>query len=267
MIFRGVFHAHSRYSYDGRFSLRDLRSELQKRGFHFLLLTEHDDTLDAVTYQRVVSDCRELTHDEFLIVAGLEIRCRRAEKIQWHIAAVGAEDWIERGPISKVVESIHRMGALAILLHPFQYASQIDVRELEQFDGIELWNGKNDGQRAPRLKSLRLAQELGGLNPRPNLYVGQDLHDLDGLGSFALEVEAVSLEKEAVLRSLRAGQFQLMACGFRMPATLGLSTWQSLRLTCRRAVFTAYVRSRKLPVVGGGLGLLLASFRRIRSWL
>ena len=100
MIYRGAFHAHSTHSYDGKQPLAALCAELRRRGYDFLLLTEHDDTLDAAAYEKIRAECAALSNAEFLAVPGVEIRCWRTEKEQWHIAALGVERWIARGPIA-----------------------------------------------------------------------------------------------------------------------------------------------------------------------
>jgi hypothetical protein len=264
MLYRGIFHVHSKHSYDGKESLRDVCAELRRRKFDFLLLTEHDDTLEPSSYARIISECHELSDRRFLVVPGLEIRCWRSESVQWHIAAVGVQSWIARGPISDVIQNIHKAGGLAVFLHPFQYAREIDIQELFAFDGLELWNGKNDGNFAPRWRTLRLANRLSKNSNRPSFFCGHDLHGLSEFAPFALEVTADSLSVEPLLDSLRNGRFLCRARSSHFPSSSGPTILQIAVLGFRRILYSAYTRVRRVPILGDGLHALRKAARRDR---
>lgn len=257
MIYRGAFHAHSKHSYDGKQPLTALCAELRRRGCHFLLLTEHDDTLDAAGYENIRVECAALSNAQFLAIPGLEIRCWRTASEQWHIAAIGVNSWIQRGPIPAVAEDIRRAGGLSVFLHPYKYSRQIEFAELAGFDGIELWNGKEDGHFAPRWKTVRLARARG---TRPVLYCGHDLHDFDGIGPLDLELEADSLTQAEVLTRLREGKFILHARGFRISATRGPDSQQALGMFCLRGIYQTYRILRRIPLVSRGLSQLRRIF-------
>ncbi|MBI1749140.1 MAG: hypothetical protein HY234_02565 [Acidobacteria bacterium] len=261
MIYRGAFHAHSKHSYDGQQPLPALCAELRRRGDHFLLLTEHDDTLDAAAYERIRAECAALSDAQFLAVPGLEIRCWRTEREQWHIAALGVGAWIPRGPIPEVVENIRRAGGLSVFLHPHKYSRQIELAEIARFDGLELWNGKEDGHFAPRWRTLRLARAAAAHRTGPVLYCGHDLHDFDGIGPLALEIETDALTQAAVLSRLRDGNFMLRARGFRFPAARGPNALQSLGMLCWRGTYESYRALRRLPLVGGAVSAARRAWR------
>jgi predicted metal-dependent phosphoesterase TrpH len=260
MVYRGVFHAHSKHSYDGRTTLSELCAELRRRGYHFLLLTEHDDTLDAAAFERIRSECATLTNREFLVMPGIEVRCWRNEREQWHIAALGVQSWIPRGPICEVVKNIRRAGGLAVLLHPHKYSLNIDPSELSEFDGIELWNAKDDGHYAPRLKTVRLARAVA-LAAGPKLFCGHDSHDLNGIAPLAIEISAEQLTPETLLPRLSRGEFVLVARGMRFSATAGPSGTQAFQMFCLRCVFVAYRSLRRMRVVGPCLSVLKRLFQ------
>ena len=254
MRFRGAFHAHSTFSYDGRDTLKRLTGELRRRGYQFLLLTEHDDKLTAEAFGRVVAAAAELSGPEFLVVPGLEIRCWRHEHEQWHIAALGVREWIPRGPIPEVARAIHAAGGLAILLHPYKHAPVINPAELGIFDGIEIWNGKFDGFYAPQGRTLRLFHALQELKSPPAFYCGHDLHGVDAIAPLALEVEADRLEGNLLLAALRSGRFELRAGGGRFTSRRGPSFGQEIYLRAVRAGYVVYKVARRLPFVGAVLG-------------
>jgi len=47
MSFEGLMHIHSRYSYDGFFSLEELSELSKSRGYNFIVLTDHADDFDG----------------------------------------------------------------------------------------------------------------------------------------------------------------------------------------------------------------------------
>ena len=252
MKYRGVFHAHSKHSYDGETPLPELCAALRGRGYHFLLLTEHDDKLDAGAYGRIVEECRALSGAEFLVVPGLEVRCWRTEREQWHIAAVGVERWIERGPIPEVVARIQAAGGLAVFLHPHKYAEEVDPAALAIFDAVEMWNGKEDGAYAPPRKTLQLARAVTQTARRP-VMVGHDLHSAREQFPLAIEVGAEKLEARAILERIRAGDFLLRARGMTMSPRTGPSAGQMFSLALWRGIYVAYARLAGMPGVGGAL--------------
>ena len=256
MIYRGVFHAHSQHSFDGKEPLARLCAELRSRGYHFLLLTEHDDTLDAATYERICSECNGLSGPDFLAVPGIEVRCWRNEREQCHVAALGVRAWIPRGPIPDVLSAIRLAGGLSVILHPHKYSAHVEPAELAGFDGFEFWNGKEDGHFAPRGKTMQLARRLCASGRGPVLYAGHDLHELEGIAPLAIELEAAALKKEEVFEKLRTGEFNLRTRGLQFSATRGPSTVQFWRMGFSRAIYEAYRVLRRLPVIGSGLGAL-----------
>jgi hypothetical protein len=253
MLCRGAFHAHSSYSYDGKDSLERLVAALLGRGFQFLLLTEHDDKLRAQDYETIIAESRRLSSAKFLVIPGIEVRCWRREKEQWHIAAVGVRRWIARGSISEVVAEIHAVGGLAVLLHPFKYTADIAPEDLDSFDGLEIWNGKFDGFYGPRSSTLRLARRLRSRSRRPRLYCGHDLHGVDGIAPLALQMELSTLEEKEVMQRLRQGEFALEGAGSVFGAAGGPNAVQRFRMGLRRAAYESYRRCRRLPLLGGVL--------------
>lgn len=254
MKFRGAFHAHSTYSYDGRDTLERLAGELRRRGFHFLLLTEHDDQLTPETYARVVAAAEELSGQDFLVVPGLEIRCWRREREQWHLAAVGVRDWISRGAIQEVVSAVRAAGGLAIFLHPYKHASSIEPSELGIFDGIEVWNGKFDGFYAPQGRTLRLFRSVQKFEAHPSFYCGHDLHGVDGIAPLLLEVDADRLHRDAIIEQLRRSDFQVRGRGSEFPSRTGPGFGQAVYLRGMRAAYECFRLAQRVPILGAALG-------------
>ena len=253
MQFRGAFHAHSSFSYDGRDSLERIAGELRRRGFHFLLLTEHDDKLTAESFARVVASAEEHSGPDFLIIPGLEIRCWRRAREQWHIAALGLREWVPRGSITEVVTAIQAAGGLAIFLHPYKHSALLNPAELAIFDGIEIWNGKFDGFYAPQARTVRLFRALQRTGRPAFFYCGHDLHAIEGIAPLALEVESEALNVESIIAELRRGEFYLEAPGGRFSCQLGPDLWQSVYLHAMRAAYEGYRLGARLPLLGTAL--------------
>ncbi len=260
IVRRGAFHVHSTYSYDARVALPILVSTFRQHGLHFLLLTEHDDTLDATTYARIVSECDSLSDDEFIVLPGIEIRCWRREQEQWHIAALGVREWIKRGTIREVTASIAAAGGLAILLHPHKYSSAISLEELAGFHGLEIWNAKEDGRLSPQSKTLSLGRQAARMKTIP-MYCGMDLHDVDRIPDLYLEVRTAHLFSAPLLACLRNGDFRLQANGFRFSALNGPDSTQRFGLQLLRAAQFFYSGMRRVPLARRALSKIRALWK------
>lgn len=260
--FVGAFHAHSSFSYDSKVPLAALIDTLARRGYDFLLLTEHDDKLDAAQYAEVVATCDALSRPGFLVVPGLEVRCWRTPTEQWHIAAIGVRTWIPRGEIDAVVAAIHAAGGLAVLLHPHKFTRDVDWRALAPFDGVELWNGKEDGSWSPPAHTVRFGLDVARHAGRP-LYLGHDLHALHDVRPLALVVDLPALTADDVLRVLRTGAFGLRARGMSFPAREGPGALQRVRMAGWRLAFASYVTLRRRS----GIGRVVAALNRLREGL
>jgi histidinol phosphatase-like PHP family hydrolase len=93
--FRGLIHIHTTYSYDGTVSLPDFAEIAKSRGINFIILTEHAEDFDDKKMQVLVNGCTNATHDDFLVIPGLEFNINN----EIYILGIGIETFIdERDP-------------------------------------------------------------------------------------------------------------------------------------------------------------------------
>ncbi len=179
----GALHLHTDYSHDGRLSLKELRDLFLVRGLSFLILTEHAEDFDQAKARRFLTECRQLSTDNFLLIPGFEV-VREGQ----HILEIGN-------------------GALRILAHPHRGRFKVSPELAAALHGIEIWNGHYDGKWAPRASSWQLWRRLRRQHPQLLALAGLDFHDQRQSNGPLLEVAAEELTAEAILESLRAGQF------------------------------------------------------------
>ena len=72
-LLRGITHAHSRYSFDGKLELGQLHDLLSQRGYDFVFMSEHIEELTPDSMARFVSECATLSVKGCVMVPGIEI--------------------------------------------------------------------------------------------------------------------------------------------------------------------------------------------------
>ena len=72
---KGIIHVHSNYSYDGQHSIDEIAQFGRKRGYSFIGMTEHSDTLDEEKVALYVEECRRVSSPDCLIIPGIEFSC------------------------------------------------------------------------------------------------------------------------------------------------------------------------------------------------
>ena len=65
-MFKGIIPVHSNYSYDGRHTTGEIAAFARARGFAFIAMSEHSDTLDSEKVKRL----REASQEALSIYPG-----------------------------------------------------------------------------------------------------------------------------------------------------------------------------------------------------
>jgi len=220
----GIMHLHTKYSYDGTVSLREVAKTAKKRGFSFLLLTEHSNHFDAQKMARLIADCRAFSTEEFVIISGLEVDCDFGR----HILAIGIKQYIGTGDPARVVEAIRENGGLAVLAHPALYQFRSFLPSAAKLNGVEVWNSRYDGKYAPNPKSFTMLKSLQNENPRIFAYGGQDLHSAKEFDPLCLTLDASTVSERDVLQCLEAGRFKVVRKRTTIDASGEISSAQRL---------------------------------------
>jgi hypothetical protein len=215
MEFPAVCHAHSKWSYDGSWSLEALGDKFARRGCRVLMMTEHDRGFTQSRLDQYREACGEASSDKILVVPGIEYS-DDANRV--HVLAWGPVPFLGEGlPTGEMLKGVRAAGGLAVLAHPSRREAwkTFDASWADCLLGIETWNRKYDGW-APSKTAPEL-MKIGGTIP----FVGLDFHTERQTFplTMALEMEE-TITEETVLDCLRSRRCSPRAFG--LPLTEGL---------------------------------------------
>jgi len=238
---RAALHMHSTYS-DGEFTLTGLRGIFLDAGCRLIAVTDHAESFDRERLARYQGECADLSDDRLRLVPGLEFSCRN----RMHVLGYGVTVRCDSDEPADVIRHIADQGGVSVIAHPrddfFDW-----IRNLEPLpDGIEAWNSKYDGRHAPRPQTFELIRELRARRPDLLAFYGIDLHwrhqprdlhirlmpphgEMSGpvrpvVPAPAGPVAAAGstdapLARETLIDLLRAGHFEGITAGLRLPST------------------------------------------------
>lgn len=198
-------HVHSKWSYDGSWSLEALSDRFSSRGSRVLLMTEHDKGFTAARLNEYREACAEASSDKILVVPGVEYSdaANRVHVLVWGNVPFLGEDL----PTSEMLTAVKAVNGLAVLAHPSRRDAWKSFAPswTGQLLGIEAWNRKYDGwapsQTAPAL--LRMANAIP--------FVGLDFHTHRQSFSLGMALDVIgNVSEETVLDALRSRR-----CGAR----------------------------------------------------
>ena len=209
----GALHVHSTFS-DGERSLAELRALFLDDGCRFAAVADHADDFDDERLGAYLDECRRLSDERFVFLPGLEFTCER----RMHIVGYGMTALTDARDPEIVIEQIRSENGIAVIAHPQDTA----FAWIESFkvlpDGLEVWNTKYDGRYAPRGRTFRLLYRLQQRKPDMLAFYGQDLHWIKQHRGLRVKVEAEALSPEALLGSLRVGNFSAVRDELAFPS-------------------------------------------------
>ncbi|MFZ3188445.1 MAG: PHP domain-containing protein [Candidatus Sulfotelmatobacter sp.] len=213
-MLKGALHAHSTYS-DGEFTLRELREIFLAEGCSFVCMTDHAEYFDQPLIERYVSECKELSDENFCLVTGLEYRCQR----DMHILGYCATGLSQCSDPEEIIRHIASQGAVSVIAHPkddfFTWIESFETLPL----GIETWNTKYDGRYAPRPGTFALLQRLKKRAPQMHAFYGQDLHWKKQFRGLYVSLECDSLDPDQILAALAAGKYSGQKDSLHLPSS------------------------------------------------
>jgi predicted metal-dependent phosphoesterase TrpH len=208
-------HVHTNYSKDGESSVEEILRRAEEAGLDAIAITDHD-SVDGV---KKALACNTTV----LIIPGIEVTTK-----QGHLIVLGVTDLIPAGlDVIVTVEIARRMGALAILPHPYHVWRHGVARRKKAgmmvVDAIEVFNSRYIVGSANK-KAARMAKRLG----KPCVG-GSDAHHARFVGFGKTYIDA---EKNvpAILDAIRAGK---VSCGGRK-TPLRTYTRQSINNTWKK---------------------------------
>jgi hypothetical protein len=234
-------HVHSTWSYDGRWTLEALSRAFARRGYHAVLMAEHDRTFDAARWAEYRSACAQASAAGAVLVPGIEYS--DAEN-RIHVPVWGAEEFLGRDrPTGDLLAAAAAQGAVSVIAHAGRKNAWQHLPDgwEELASGVEIWNRKYDGW-APGAAALELAARTG-----LSAFAGLDFHTSRQFFPLAMAGRSDGpVTAESVLGALKAGA--LSATVIRMPASrvaggpalaaarVGESARRRLARTARRAM-------------------------------
>lgn len=228
-FYKGNIHLHSTHS-DGSLAPEEVVEAYRSRGYDFVAITDHflnraylmglvgkTDHIDDGSFI-TVNDTSSLRTPEFTTLFGSEIHGPgMANGANWHIVAVGLPldfaPWDGEESGAAITERAANAGAFIGIAHPAaSTVTMEDVRQVLPFaHSVEIYNhacnlfGMAD--------SWHFADILLQEGHRLSAYAADDAHAVTARPGFSdafggwVQVKAESLEPDALLAALKAGEF------------------------------------------------------------
>ena len=127
-------HVHTSYSQDGKDTPEVIIKYAKKIGLKGIAITDHNEINGALKAPK-------LTSDDFIVIPGIEISSKNG-----HVLAYNIKEKIPRNQtIKETVESIHSLGGIAVIAHPFGIRSGVTKKQIlyNDFDAIEAFNARS----------------------------------------------------------------------------------------------------------------------------
>ncbi len=250
-MLKGAIHIHSTFS-DGEFSLAELRKVYLAAGCQFVCMTDHAEFFDAKKLREYHEECVAFSDEQFHFIPGLEYECEQ----RMHVLGLGAKELVVTTNPQEVIKIIAGMNAISIIAHPLDSAFDWIESFEELPSGIEVWNSKYDGHKAPRPATFELLNRLQSRQPEMLAFYGQDLHWRTQNRQLFIEVESDKIDDFSILSSLREGSYQGAKANLFLPSDgkISLSLLEQFGQTNRRT-FKIRRRLKQVKKLADRLGV------------
>ncbi|SRR6266481_629723 len=194
-----VCHVHSKWSYDGSWTLDELSARFSRRGYRVLMMTEHDRGFSTARLAEYRKACCQASTGRLLVVPGIEYSdaTNRVHVLVW-----GDVPFLGEGlPTNNMLEAVRTFDGLAVLAHPSRRDAwqSFEPSWASRLLGIEVWNRKYDGW-APSQTAPALLREAGAIP-----FVGLDFHTRRQSFPLAMSLDIQGdVSEDKVIEALRS---------------------------------------------------------------
>jgi predicted metal-dependent phosphoesterase TrpH len=203
MEITGILHSHSRYSYDAKLTLRELRELCIKKGVQFVCMTEHADEMTPEMARAFILECDTLSDTTFKFIPGFEVPYLDA-----HILMIGCREFFANyAPDIETLRQWTHHAPFVVLAHPVRNKFAVDEALLGELDAVEVWNQQYEGKRVPRTESIMLLEALRGKKPFLVATGGVDFHRTEHFGSPLVTLSPDTFTEGAIIEKLITGAF------------------------------------------------------------
>lgn len=242
---KGIIHVHSNFSYDGLVSLEEIAIFGKKRGYTFIAMSEHSDTLNGERIAEYVKECQKYSSPDCLIIPGIEFTCDN----NLHLIGLGVQNYTDSKDPFVVAKHIHEQNGVAIIAHPSRYGYQIPLNLASVVDGIEVWSVAYDGRFVPNSHSLNFIKKMRKENASILAFGGQDLHRITDNYNVEIIASCSRVNRLAILHTLKEGYFTISNFCFRLDSKNEPRRLQVIQIYLVRRMVTLarFIRNQLFP--------------------
>ncbi|MEP5760222.1 MAG: hypothetical protein ABJ327_13115 [Litoreibacter sp.] len=204
-----ALHAHSLWSYDGKWPLGKIARVFGRLGFDAVMMSEHDTGFDPDRFPEYRAECAAASTSKCQLIPGIEYSSPDNDV---HILTWGLDRFLaEHRPVMETLEGVRDAGGVAVFAHPIRREAfrLFQPEWVPLLSGIELWNRKSDGL-SWGAEAAQLIAETG-LAPT----VGMDFHKPRHMYPLTNRFQATSGQ------GLEAGLVSLIGQGAQVPCAFG----------------------------------------------
>ena len=184
MIYRGLIHFHSQYSYDSTLKIKDIVKFALKYKLNFLCLTDHNTIKGSIKLKEYV----EKHNYPIEVIIGAEYKTEIGDLI-----ALGLNKEVKNMKFIDFIKEVKEQGGLILFPHPYKGHKNINkVAEIADF--IEIFNGRIG------CKYNKLAEELAS-EYKKKTYYASDAHLYNELKNAIIEFEKSGSFLNSILNS------------------------------------------------------------------
>jgi len=204
VIFKGIFHVHSNYSNDAKFSIDDIREKY--KDYNFIIITDHLEHLSKEKYKKFIEECKNKSRKNQILIPSVEFYY-----LKKHIIYIGNKP-IDINKVDYIINNKNR-DYIIILAHAYKnnliFKSLKKFPVLDKLDCIEIWNVHHNSKRLLPYRALSLINFIKKQKKDIKFLGGLDLHRVIIKKIIDIYVNCNNLDNQSIINSIKKGRFYL----------------------------------------------------------